>query len=91
MIVAIDRLGPYEKAPKKAYVSLRRRKQFATVGPATKEQVEIGLNARELPPSPRLKALPVGGMCQFAVRISGTSEVDAEVVRWLRAAYEAAG
>jgi hypothetical protein len=91
VIAAIDRLGPYEKAPKKAYVSLRRKKQFATVGPATKEQIEIGLNARELPSSPRLKVLPVGGMCQFAVRICGKSEVDAEVVRWLQAAYEAAG
>jgi hypothetical protein len=91
VIAAIDRLGPYEKAPKKTYVSLRRKKQFATVGPATKEQIEIGLNARQLPSSSRLKALPAGGMCQFAVRISGTREVDAELVGWLRTAYEAAG
>ncbi|MGZ9106635.1 MAG: DUF5655 domain-containing protein [Rhodoplanes sp.] len=91
VIAAIDQFGPYEKAPKKTYVSLRRKKQFAMVGPATKEQIEIGLNARELPSSSRLKSLPVGGMCQFAVRISTKNDVDADVVRWLRAAYEAAG
>jgi hypothetical protein len=91
VIAAIDGLGPYETAPKKAYVSLRRNKQFAMLGPATKEQVELGLNIKDLPPHPRLKALAPGGMCQYTVRLSGTGEIDADLLGWLRAAYAAAG
>lgn len=88
---AIGKFGPFEAAPKKAYVSLRRKKQFATLGPATKEQVELGLNAKSLPASARLKALPPGGMCQYSVRLSKPGEVDAELLGWVRAAYDAAG
>jgi Domain of unknown function (DUF5655)/Domain of unknown function (DUF4287) len=88
---AIDQLGPHEKAPKKGYVSLRRKKQFATLGPATKEQLELGLNAKELPAAARLKVLPAGGMCQYSVRLSSAAEIDAELIGWLRAAFDAAG
>jgi len=87
----VDHFGAFEKAPKKAYVSLRRKKQFATVGPATKTQVEIGLNAKQLRGSDRLKEQKPGGMCQYKVRLSDPGEVDAELVAWLKAAYEAAG
>jgi hypothetical protein len=85
----IRKLGEFETAPKKAYVSLRRKKQFATLGPATKDQVELGLNAKALPASARLKALPPGGMCQYSVRLSAASEIDAELLAWVRAAYDA--
>lgn len=87
----IDRLGAHEKAPKKTYISLRRKKQFAMLGPATKDQIELGLNAKVLAPAPRLKALPPGGMCQYAVRIADAKEIDAELLGWLRAAFDAAG
>jgi len=88
---AMHALGPFETAPKKTYLSLRRKKQFAMVGPATKELVEIGLNAKGLPEHPRLKALPPGGMCQYAVRLGSANEVDAALLAWVRAAYDAAG
>ena len=88
---AVAALGPCEQAPKKTYISLRRKKQFAMLGPATKDQVEIGLNAKSLPPHPRLKALPPGGMCQYTVRLGQTQEVDETLTGWLRAAYDAAG
>jgi Domain of unknown function (DUF5655)/Domain of unknown function (DUF4287) len=89
--MAISKLGPFEVAPKKSYVSLRRKKQFATLGPATKDQIELGLNAKSLAASPRLKALPPGGMCQYSVRLSKPGDVDAELLGWVRAAYDAAG
>jgi len=88
---AIAALGPCELAPKKTYVSLRRKKQFAMLGPATKDLVELGLNARNLPPDPRLKVLPPGGMCQYSVRLGAAHEVDETLVGWVRAAYDAAG
>ncbi len=91
LTAAIDKLGPHEKAPKKSTVSLRRKKQFALIGPATKEQIELGLNVKSLTPAPRLKVLPPGGMCQYSVRLSNPSEIDAELLGWVRAAYDAAG
>ena len=91
VMAQIDKLGAFDVAPKKAYVSLRRKKQFAMVGPATKEQIEIGLNAKSLPADARLKALAPGGMCQYAVRLSSAVEIDAALMAWVRAAYDAAG
>ncbi|MGD9954675.1 MAG: DUF5655 domain-containing protein [Candidatus Nanopelagicales bacterium] len=91
VIAAVDSLGDYEQAPKKSYVSLRRKKQFAMVGPATKDLVEIGLNVKDLPDSARLKAMPAGSMCSYTLRIGTAKEVDAELKRWLKAAYDAAG
>ena len=91
VMAAIAGFGPFEIAPKKGYLSLRRKKQFAMVGPATKTQVEIGLNAKDLPAGARLVAQPPGGMCQYKVRIGTPEEVDAALVAWIRAAYDAAG
>lgn len=87
----IQALGPFEIAPKKSYMSLRRKKQFAMLGPATKDQLELGLNAKALPAHPRLKALPPGGMCQYTVRLSQATELDDTLLGWVRAAYDAAG
>ena len=74
---------------RKTYLSLRRKKQFAMLGPATKEVIEIGLNVKSLPTHARLKALPPGGMCQYAVRLSSVAEIDAALLGWIRAAYDA--
>jgi hypothetical protein len=70
---------------------MRRSKQFAMLGPATRDQVELGLNIRDLPPHPRLKPLAPGGMCQYTVRLSSAGEIDADLLGWLRAAYDGAG
>ena len=91
VMAAVAGFGPCEIAPKKTYLSLRRKKQFAMVGPATKTQVEVGLNARDLPAGGRLTAVAPGGMCQYKVRLAAPEEVDAELTGWLRAAYDAAG
>jgi hypothetical protein len=83
--------GEFEIAPKKTYLSLRRKKQFAMLGPATQGSVELGLNIKSTLSSPRLKPLSAGGMCNYTVRFSSKAEVDAEVKRWLEQAFAAAG
>ena len=88
---AVQSFGEFEEAPKKTYISLRRKKQFAMVGPATKDQVEIGLNAKDLPSHARLKVQPPGSMCQATTRLGSAKEVDALLVAWLKRAYDAAG
>jgi len=91
LLAALRKLGDFEEAPKKAYVSYRRQKQFVTIGPATRTSVEVGLNVKGLDPTDRLEALPPGKMCSYRVRLGDPAEVDAELVGWLKAAYEAAG
>ena len=88
---AIAPLGAFEISPKKTYLSLRRRKQFAQIGPATNTRVDIGLNMKEVPARGRLEALPPGGMCQYRIRVTAPSEIDAELVGWVRQAFEQAG
>ena len=91
VLAVVRGFGAFEEAPKKTYISLRRKKQFAMVGPATKDSVEIGLNAKDLAPHARLKLLPPGGMCNASTRITDAAQVDALLARWLRQAYDAAG
>lgn len=88
---AIEGLGPFEIAPKKGYISLRRKKQFAMLGPASKGRVEVGLNMKDLDPTPRLTAMPAGGMCQYKVYLTDVEEVDGELIAWIRTAYDSAG
>jgi hypothetical protein len=88
LMAAINEFGPFEIAPKKGYVSLRRKKQFAMIGPATKTRVEVGLNMKDVPATPRLIAMPPGGMCQYKVNVTTAAEVDAELIGWIRQAYE---
>ena len=91
IMARIHALGDFEIAPKKTYLSLRRKKQFAMVGPATKTMVEVGLNAKGLPASERLVEVPAGGMCNYKVRVGDVREVDAELLGWVRQAYDGAG
>jgi hypothetical protein len=91
LMAAITEFGPFEIAPKKTYLSLRRKKQFATIGPATNTNVEVGLNMKDVPATTRLEALPPGGMCQYRVRLGAASEVDAELIGWIRRAFDSAG
>lgn len=88
---AIEKFGTFEIAPKKTYVSLRRKKQFAMIGPATKTRVEVGINMKGLTPTARLIELPTGGMCQYKVNVSAVKEVDQELIEWIKQAYDNAG
>lgn len=78
-----------EVSPKQAGVSLRRKKQFALVTPATKTRVDLGLNLSQVPATERLREST--GMCSRNVQLTDAGQVDAEVRGWLRAAYDAAG
>jgi Domain of unknown function (DUF5655)/Domain of unknown function (DUF4287) len=90
LMAAIDPMGAFEIAPKKGYVSLRRSKQFAMIGPATNSRVDVGLNMKGVEPTPRLEQLPAGQMCQYKVRLTAPDQVDAELIAWIRQAFDAA-
>ena len=81
-----------EIAPKKSYVSLRRKKQFAIIQPSTKTRVDLGLNLKGIDSSERLQGGVVfSGMCSHKVALTSPAEVDAEVIAWLNEAYGRAG
>lgn len=91
LMEAIEKFGDFEIAPKKAYVSLRRKKQFATIGPATNTRFEVGLNMKGVKGTDRLNELPPGQMCQYKVKLTDVKEVDKELIGWIRQAYDSAG
>ena len=80
-----------EFAPKKAYVSLRRGKQFAIIQPSTRDRVDLGLNLKGVEPGDRLEASgSFNAMVSHRVRLSSPGDVDTELLGWLRQAYDAA-
>jgi hypothetical protein len=78
-------------APKKTYVSLRRSKQFALLQPSTAERLDVGINLKGTPAGGRLEASgSFNAMVSHRVRIGAARDIDAELLGWLRAAYEKA-
>tara|TARA_R110002049_G_scaffold150421_3_gene313550 strand:+ start:593 stop:1264 length:672 start_codon:yes stop_codon:yes gene_type:complete len=81
-----------ELAPKNAYVSVRRKKQFAMLSPATKSRFEIGLNLKGKEAGGILVAInSANAMCSHKINLSDVDEINKEVIGWLREAYEGAG
>jgi hypothetical protein len=86
----IKTLGQFEIAPKKGYLSLRRKRQFAMVGPVTNSRIEVGLNMKDISPTNRLEQNPPGGMCQYKVKVTSLAEVDTELKTWITIAFNSA-
>jgi len=91
LMAHIDGFGEFETAPKKGYVALRRKKQFAMLGPKTKDRFELGINLKEAAEHPLMKAVKPGGMCQYIVSLHSADEVDDDIIAIARQAYNAAG
>lgn len=89
---AIQKFGQdVELAPKKAYVSLRRSKQFGLIQPSTRTRVDVGICLKDVEPTERLEASgSFNAMVSHRVRLSGPSDVDEELIAWLMRAYESA-
>ncbi len=80
-----------ELSPKKAYVSLRRSKQFGLLQPSTKTRLDIGLNMKGIAPTERLEeAGKWNTMVSHRIRVTDIAQVDDELIGWLRQAYDMA-
>ncbi|MCB9896660.1 MAG: DUF4287 domain-containing protein [Planctomycetes bacterium] len=90
LVAAVEGFGEdVVLAPKKAYVSLRRGKQFGLVQPSTATRVDVGLNLQGVPPTERLEASgSFNSMCTHRVRVSSKADIDAELKAWLKRAYD---
>lgn len=81
-----------EVAPKNAYVSLRRKKQFALLQPVTKTRFEIGLIIKGQEAEGVLEVIPTANaMCSHKINIETEQDITAEVLDWIRVAYDKAG
>ncbi len=79
-----------ELAPKKGYLSFRRSKQFALGQPSTKDRYDLGLVLKGAAPTGRLAAAGSwNAMMTHRVRLSSPKDVNGDVKKWLRMAYEA--
>ncbi|PWK23889.1 putative transport protein [Arcicella aurantiaca] len=82
--------GDFEIAPKKTYVSLKRKKQFIILNPASKTRFEIGFNLKGVEAKDRLVAEKPDGICSHKINLSDINDVDTEVIGWIKMAYEKA-
>lgn len=83
--------GDVEFSPKKAYVSVRRSKQFAIIQPSTATRVDVGINLKGKPTTARLEASgSFNAMVSHRVRVESAGDVNKELIGWLEEAYEGA-
>ncbi|HYK85404.1 MAG TPA: DUF5655 domain-containing protein [Ktedonobacteraceae bacterium] len=93
LMTAITSFGnDIELAPKKGYVSLRRKKQFAMIQPASVTRIDIGLILKGVPPTERLEsASSFNALFTHRVRVNSVNDVDEQLITWLKQAYDLAG
>jgi len=80
-----------EVAPKKGYLSLRRRKQFAMIQPSAAGRIDVGLILPGTAVGARLEsATGFNALFTHRVRVASDSDVDDQLTGWLRQAYDRA-
>lgn len=92
IMTEINKFGKdIEVAPKKAYVSLRRKKQFAILQLSTKERLDIGLNIKGIAPSGITEdGSKWNAMCTHRIKVEDEKKINKEVFDWIKKAYEQA-
>jgi len=81
-----------EVSPKKAYVSLRRKKQFAIIQPSTKDRLDIGLNIKGVAPSGNVIAAGSwNAMCTHRIKAEDEKAINKDLIEWIRKSYDEAG
>ena len=81
-----------EIAPKKAYVSLRRKKQFAILQPSTKDRLDVGLNIKGVTLSGNVEeGAKWNAMCTHRIRVEDVKAINKDLINWIKKAYDQAG
>ncbi len=93
IMVEINKFGKdIELAPKKAYVSLRRKKQFAIIQPSTKDRLDVGLNIKGVAPSGNAEeGAKWNAMCTHRIRVEDEKIITKDLINWVKQAYDQAG
>jgi Domain of unknown function (DUF5655) len=89
IVDAVLELGEVIIQARKTYVSLvSPRRTFARVQPTTKTRVDLGLRLEGQGPGGRLQPSTIQETMKLQIGLTSADQVDAEVLRWLRQAYE---
>ena len=81
-----------EVSPKKAYVSLRRKKQFAILQPSTKDRFDVGLNIKGVTPSGNVIAAGSwNAMCTHRIKVGDEKMINKDLFEWIKKSYDQAG
>ena len=93
IMAEINKFGKdVEVAPKKAYVSLRRKKQFAIIQPSTKDRLDVGLNIKGVVPSGNVEeGAKWNAMCTHRIRVEDEKTINKDLIEWIKKAYDQAG
>ena len=84
--------GDIEFIPKKVNVSVKRKYQFVLIQPSTKTRMDLGLKCKGKETGDRLEGSgPFGAMCTHRVQVTDVSDIDSELLGWIKEAYERAG
>ena len=92
LITKCERFGSaFSVAPTSSYISLLREgRKFAIVQPTT-DRLDIGIKLKYAPSAGRFEAAGRwNAMVTHRVRISAPEQIDSEVLRWMKKAFEAA-
>jgi hypothetical protein len=93
LMTAISAFGDdVDQVAKRGYLSLRRRKQFAMIQPSGAGRIDVGLILKDVPAEGRLEsAVGFNALFTHRVRLADPAGLDAELMGWLRTAYDRAG
>ena len=81
-----------EISPKKAYVSLRRKKQFAIIQPSTKDRLDVGLNIKGVAPTGNVIASGSwNAMCTHRIKVEDEKTINKDLIGWIKQSYDQAG
>jgi hypothetical protein len=88
IINAMLGIGEITIQARKTYVSLLTpRRTFARVQPTTKNHVDLGLRLEGQKPTGRLQPSRIHETMKLQISLTSVDEIDAEVLSWLRQAY----
>ena len=89
IINAVSELHGVTIQVRKTYVSLvSPRRTFARIQPTTKTRLDLGLRLAGQKPEGRLQPSTIHETMKLQISLTSVEQVDAEVLRWLRQAYD---
>ena len=81
-----------EVSPKKAYVSLRRKKQFAILQPSTKDRLDVGLNIKGVVATGNVEGgKKWNAMCTHRIKVEDEKMINKDLINWIKRSYDQAG